>query len=34
MQYLLLIYDSEAVLGKMSPADQSKMYGGLRQVHE
>jgi hypothetical protein len=25
MQYLLLIYDSEAVLGKMSPADQSKM---------
>jgi hypothetical protein len=25
MQYLLLIYDSEAVLGAMSPADQSKI---------
>jgi hypothetical protein len=26
MQYLLLIYDSEAVLEKMNPADQAKMY--------
>ena len=26
MQYLLLIYDSEAVLGAMSPADQAKIY--------
>ena len=34
MQYLLLIYDSEAVLGKMSAADQAKMYGGIWQVYE
>ena len=26
MQYLLLIYDSEATWEKMSPADQAKMY--------
>jgi len=26
MQYLMLIYDSESTLEKMSPADQAKMY--------